>query len=222
MQHALAIVVGIGLVDSANPATIVPALYLAAGPGAVKSLAGFLAGVFVTNLALGVLIALGPGEAVRRHIPHAGAHTRHLLELTAGGLLLIVAAVLWWQRGRLSRHIASGTKHLDRNSLLLGAGIAVVELPTALPYFAAIAVVVGSGQSAANQVLLLAVFNACFLLPVAAMLGLRMLAGERSAAWLARVRAHVDRWLATLAPGLVALAGLALIAVGTIGLLREP
>jgi hypothetical protein len=222
VQHALAIVIGIGLVDCANPATIVPALYLAAGNSAVKSLAGFLAGFFVTNLALGALIALGPGEAVKRHVPHAGAHTRHLIELTAGGLLLVVAAALWWQRDRMSRHIAAGTKHLDRNSLLLGAGIAVVELPTALPYFAAIAVVVDSGQPAGNQVLLLAIFNVFFLLPVATILGLRMLAGERSVAWLARMRAHVDRWLATLAPGLIGLAGLALIAVGAVGLFREP
>jgi cytochrome c biogenesis protein CcdA len=221
VQHALAIVIGIGLVDSANPATIVPALYLAAGDRAVKSLAGFLVGVFVTNLVLGAVIALGPGDAIKRHVPHAGAHTRHLIELTAGGLLLVVAAALWWQRSRVSHHVAAGTKHLDRNSLLLGAGLTVVELPTALPYFAAIAVAVGSGQPAAGQVLLLAVFNVCFLLPVVGILGLRMLAGERSRAWLVRLRGHVDRWLATLAPGLVALLGAALLVIGAVGLLEE-
>ena len=41
MQHALAIVIGIGLLDAANPATLVPALYLATGPNGVRSVAGF-------------------------------------------------------------------------------------------------------------------------------------------------------------------------------------
>jgi len=221
VQHALALVIGIGLLDSANPATVVPALYLAAGPNGVKSVAGFLAGFAATNMALGVLIVLGPGEAVKRHLPHADVHTKHVLELAAGGLLLLLAAALWWQRHRVSHHVAAGTKHLDRNSLLLGAGIAVVELPTAVPYFAAIAVVVGSGQPAANEVLLLAVFNLCFLLPVIVLLGLRMLAGERSRAWLFRLRGRIDAWLATLAPALVAVVGLALVVVGGVGLLRE-
>jgi cytochrome c biogenesis protein CcdA len=105
--------------------------------------------------------------------------------------------------------------------VLLGAGIAVVELPTAVPYFAAIAVIVGSGQRAAIEVLLLAVFNLCFLLPVIVLLGLRMLAGERSRAWLFRLRGRIDAWLATLAPALVAVVGLALVVVGGLGLLRE-
>jgi cytochrome c biogenesis protein CcdA len=221
VQHALALVIGIGLLDSANPATVVPALYLAAGPNGVKSVAGFLAGFSAANMALGVLIVLGPGEAVKRHLPHAGDHAKHVLELATGGFLLLVAAALWWQRHRVSHHVAAGTKHLDRNSLLLGAGIAVVELPTAVPYFAAIAVIVGSGQRAAIEVLLLAVFNLCFLLPVIVLLGLRMLAGERSRAWLFRLRGRIDAWLATLAPALVALVGLALVVVGGLGLLRE-
>ena len=221
MHHALAIVIGIGLLDSANPATVVPALYLAAGPNGVKSVAGFLAGFAAANMALGVVLALGPGEAIKRHIPHAGDHTRHVVELAAGGLLLVVAAALWWQRHRVSHHVAAGTKHLDRNSLLLGAGIAVVEIPTAVPYFAAIAVIVGSGERAATEVLLLAVFNLCFLLPVIVLLGLRMLAGERSRAWLFRLRGRIDAWLATLAPALVAVVGLVLFVTGAVGLLRE-
>ena len=221
MQHALAIVIGIGLLDAANPTTIVPALYLAAGPNGVRSVAGFLAGFGLTNLALGIVLALGPGEAIKSHVPHAGEHVRHLIELGLGGALLVVAAALWWKRHSVAGHVSAGTKRLDRNSLLLGAGLAVVEIPTALPYFAAIAVVVGSVEHAATQVLLLAVFNLCFLSPVIALLVLRALAGERSRSWLRRMRGDVDAWLATLAPGLVGGVGLVLVVVGAVGLLRE-
>lgn len=221
MQHALAIVAGIAVVDSANPATIVPALYLAAGPNGVKSLAGFLIGFVGANLALGAAIVLGPGQAIKNHIPHASDHTRYLIELTVGGLILLAAAALWWQRERVSHQVAAGTKHLDRNSILLGAGIAVVEIPTALPYFAAIAVIVASREPVLTQVLLLAVFNLFFVLPVIVLLVLRAFAGERSQAWLLRMRGKIDGWLATLAPALVAAVGLVLVAIGAFGLLRE-
>jgi cytochrome c biogenesis protein CcdA len=221
VTHLLAVVIGVGLVDSANPSTIAPALYLAAGRNAVKSLAGFVVGVFLTNFTAGVLIALGPGKAIMSALPHPGEHTRHLIELAAGGLTLILAAVLWVKRERVAHHVASGAERVDRSSMLVGAGIVLVELPTAIPYFAVIATIVGSDRAAATQVILLAIFNLCFVLPLLAILGLRLVAGERALGLLARMRAGVDRFLATLAPGLVALVGVALIGIGVYGLLTE-
>src|SRR5689334_19451946 len=102
MNHLLAVVIGVGLVDSANPSTIVPALYLAAGRHAVKSLAGFTAGIFTANLVAGVIVALGPGKAIMAALPHPGEHARHLVELAAGGLALLLALVLWLQRERVA------------------------------------------------------------------------------------------------------------------------
>jgi cytochrome c biogenesis protein CcdA len=221
VEHVLAIVVLVGIVDSMNPSTIAPALYLGAGGEATRSLVGFIAGVFFTNLAAGVLLALGPGQAVMSHVPHPGDEARHLIELTAGGILVIVGIALWIRRERVSRHVTATTQRIDRSSLLLGAGIVVVELPTALPYFAAIAAVVDSGKSIPTQVVLLAIFNLCFVLPLLAILGLYTLAGEGARRWLRRARANIDRWLATLVPGLVLVIGLALIAIGAYGLLRD-
>ena len=68
MEHLLAIVIGVGIVDAANPSTIAPALYLAAGKDARRGLAGFIVGVFLTNLAAGVLLGArpGPGDHGRR------------------------------------------------------------------------------------------------------------------------------------------------------------
>ena len=103
---------------------------------------------------------------------------------------------------------------MDRSSFLVGAGLVLVELPTAIPYFAVIAAVIGSGKPAVAQVLLLVIFNVCFVLPLLAALAFRLFAGERARAWLARARGNVDEFLAKLAPGLVLLVALALIAFG--------
>jgi cytochrome c biogenesis protein CcdA len=221
MEHLLAVVIGIGLVDSANPVTIAPAFYLAAGPGGAKSLAGFISGVFLTNLAAGLVIALGPGEFLMSFVPHPGPHAKHLVELSVGCALLLLAAGLWFQRHRVAHHVRSGGEQLDRSSFVVGAGLVLVELPTAIPYFAAIAAVIGSGKHWTSQVLLLTVFNLCFVLPLLAILVFRVLAGARASAWLTRARGSVDDFLAKLAPILVLLVALALIALGLYGLLTE-
>jgi cytochrome c biogenesis protein CcdA len=220
LAHLLAIVIGVGLADSLNPSTIAPALYLATGRDHARSLAGFIAGVFFVNFGLGVLLALGPGRVVMDHVPHPTDHAKHLIEISAGSFLLVVAAALWIKRSSIARHVTN-TDRLQRSSLYLGAGIALVEFPTALPYFAAIAAVVGSGERLLTQVVLLAIFNLCFVVPLLAIFGLRTFAGERTQGLLTRARTRVDGWLATLVPGIVAVIGVALIAIGVWGIYTD-
>ena len=115
----------------------------------------------------------------------------------------------------------SNTDRLQRSSLVVGAGIAIVEFPTAIPYFAVIAAVVESGESIPTQIVLLVLFNVCFLLPLFLILGARVVAGGRVRGWLERMKASVDRFLATLVPGLVLLVGLVVLAIGVYGLVRD-
>jgi cytochrome c biogenesis protein CcdA len=221
VTHLLALVLLIGIVDSANPSTIAPALYFAAGEDAHTSLVGFIAGVFLTSLAAGALFVVGPGQALMAIVPHPGDESRHLIELAAGMATLALAIGLWLSRSRLSGHVTNLTKRVDRASLLVGAGIVVVELPTALPYFAVIATLIGSGRSLGTQIGLLAIFNATFSAPLVAILAARTFAGERALEWLERARATLDRRLATLIPALVLLVSIALLAIGGHGALTD-
>ena len=221
MFRLVGLVVSIGLADSLNPTTIAPALYLAAGKAAHRGLAGFIVGVFAANLVLGLLLVLGPGQAIMSRVPHPGDEARHLIELTAGGLLLVLAGALWVKRDRVAHQMTANTERIDRSSAVLGAAIAVAEFPTAIPYFAVIAAVVGSGKAIPVQVALLAIFNLCFVLPLLGVLAVRTFAGERSRLWLEQARANIDRWLATLVPGLVLAIGLVLVGIGAYGLVTD-
>jgi hypothetical protein len=218
MTHLLAIVVGIGVVDSANPSTVAPALYLAGGARGARALAAFVTGVFVTNLVAGAIVALGPGQAILAAVPHPGEHARHLVEAAAGGATLTLGVVLWAGRKKVAAHLLANVERFDRSALLVGAGIMLVEFPTAIPYFAVIATVVGSGRSVPTQVTLLTIFNVCFILPVVALLAYRIVAGRQAVAKLVRIRGRIDRLLASLAPVLVGVVGLALLGVGLAGL----
>lgn len=213
----LAVVLLIAVVDSANPSTIAPALFLAAGEAAFRSLVGFIAGVLVVYLLGGLVIVVGPGQALLALIPRPGVETRHLLELCLGGGLLVLAGALWLGRKRVGRDVTRDQGRGDRSSFLLGAGISAVELPTAFPYFAAIAAIVGSGMNISTQIGVLVLYNAVFIAPLLTILGVRLLARERGTRWLERIRADLDKRLAVLLPGLALAAGVVLIVLGTVG-----
>ncbi len=182
MIRLLSLVVSIAFADSLNPSTIGPGLYLASGSGPRTALIQFTTAVFAVNFLGGAVIALGPGQAVLALVPHTGHTARYILELIAGVVMLVGAAILWRRRTKLARHELPSPSAEGKSSFLLGLTIAGVELPTAFPYFAAIAAIVGSGLGVASQVIALAVYNIVFVLPLILMVITIMVAGDRRAA----------------------------------------
>jgi Sap, sulfolipid-1-addressing protein len=218
VAHLIGLVILIGLLDSLNPSTVAPALYLAGGREPQRSLLGFTTGVFAVNLAAGLALALGPGQAILAFAPHPGFEVRRLLELSLGLATGLVAVALWFARKRVSLHVAGTSDRIDGSSLLVGAGITAAELPTAVPYFAVIAAVVGSGQPIGTQVALLVVFNGVFVAPLIGVLILRSLLRARGRETIERMRLWLDRRLPTAIPALVGLVALLLTARGALGL----
>jgi len=221
MIHSLGLVLVVGIADAANPSTLAPALYLAAGATPLRSLVGFITGVFTVNFVAGLVLMLGPGQALLALVPHPGRKALHLLELGLGGALLVLAAGLWSARQRVASHVAENRDRVDRSSFLVGSGIMLVELPTAVPYFAVIAAIVASGDHALTQIGLLGIFNAAFIAPLVAMLLVRALANERGGRMLERLRGQLERRMAVIIPALVLLIAVVLVAVGARGLIMH-
>jgi cytochrome c biogenesis protein CcdA len=217
----LALVVSVGLLDSANPSTVGPALYLATAREGARGVAKFLAGVFAVSLAGGLVLTFGPGKLVVDALPHPGSRLQHELELGFGALALLAAIVLWLVRSRLGGRTRSRAREsrLDGSALLLGAGIMAVELPTAVPYFAVVAALVRSDRAAATQVALLLLFNVLFVAPLLLVLCLRLLADDDAVARLERFRGALHRHAGVLLPLAALLVGLVLVTIGATGLL---
>jgi cytochrome c biogenesis protein CcdA len=218
MLRLIGVVISIGLADSMNPSTIGPALYLASGEAPIRELTRFTLGVFATSLAGGALIVLGPGEALLALVPHPGATVRYVLELVAGLAMLVAAVVLWVKRDRLGHRERSQPRATQRSSAILGVTIVAIELPTAFPYFAAIAAVVGSGLGLGRQLILLVLYNACFVSPLLLMITVVAMAGARAQRILTDARdwlhGHWPVLLAALALG----AGVFVAVLGVTGL----
>ena len=220
MARLLVLMISIGLADSLNPSTIAPALYLAAGKRATVNVAEFTLAVFLVYLAGGCLIALGPGALVKDLITdvHVAEEVRYAGEIVAGVLLLTAAAMVWKRRNRIVARGMPGAQPKRRSSALLGAIITAVELPTAFPYFAAIAAVVGSGLGLIRGFILLVVFNLCFVFPLVAIEAILLLAGDGAQRVLAQWRRFLERRWPHMVVVLLSLIGLVAVVFGATGL----
>jgi cytochrome c biogenesis protein CcdA len=218
MLHAALVVLLIGLGDSLNPSTLGPAMYLVTTEHPRRALTEFLLGLVTVNFIGGALIMLGPGQLILDLVPKPKPFTRHLIEVVAGVVLIAIAVMLWTGRRALGRRKPPTFSGGKRSGVLLGAGIALVELPTALPYFAAIAVIVGSGVSTPEKLALLMIFNLAFVAPVIAILITLLVLGDAAKQPLARANRWVlSRWPTALAV-IAAVLGAIVLTVGVVGL----
>ncbi len=216
MLTLIVVVVSVGFADSINPSTVGPALYLASYRDGGRSLAGFIVGVFAVSALAGVVLVLGPGRLLVADRP--APHSEHLIEVAAGMVLAVVATGLWLVRSRVAARVAQNERLVGRASILVGAAIMAIELPTALPYFAVIAAVAGSGRSPLTQVILIFAFNLMFVAPLVGVWSVCRLAGRGGLDWLARRREALERHAAEVVPALVFVVAVILVGIGGSGL----
>ena len=135
--------------------------------------------------------------------------------------MLIGAVILWRRRRKLARHELPSPSAGGKSSFLLGVTIAGVELPTAFPYLAAIAAIVGSGLAAGSQILALVVYNLVFVLPLILMVVTITVAGDRAQPILEKGRDVLQRHWPALLAGLALLAGMYVTVLGITGLVSS-
>jgi cytochrome c biogenesis protein CcdA len=218
MLRLIGLMISIGFADSLNPTTIAPALYLATNEeNARNQVAQFTVAVFVVYLVGGLAIALGPGQLLLALVPHPSKHLGYVLEIAAGVAMLTASVFLWSYREHLSQRKAPEVKTDGRSSAILGATITAVELPTAFPYFAAIAAVVGSGQDVVRQIMLIVLFNLCFIAPLLAIVATLTFAGPNAVSWLIRGREFLERRWPTVLAILALIAGIFVTLLGITG-----
>lgn len=220
MLRHIGIVISIGLADSINPSTVAPALLLSAGERPSRTVAQFTLGVFAVYFLGGLLIALGPGAIVLSLVPKPTHGTTKVLEVLAGVVLIVVGVLVWVFREKLGAKRLPKVATNTHAGWALGATITAVELPTAVPYFGALTTIVGSRLDFGNQLILLLIFNVCFVLPLGAIWLTLELGGERADAYLASARAFLERHWPLLVSVIAVLAGTVTIALSLTGAVK--
>jgi cytochrome c biogenesis protein CcdA len=212
---ALALLVAsIALADSLNPSTVLPALYLATSAHAVRKIAAFAAGFALTSFAFGVVFVAGPGQLLLGALPHPTENAKHLIEVAVGLVLIVLAVGLWLGGEHLTERVPKGASAGRRSSFLVGAGIMAVELPTAFPYFAALAAIIGSDRALVIQIGYVGLFNLVFALPVLAILALRARATDDAEQQIVALGEWVRKYAHVAVAVIAGLAGIGFVVVG--------
>ena len=194
-------VVAIALADCVNPSLIGGELFVATGKHPRRQTTAFTAAALVVTFVFGFALAVGLGDLILSLVPKPGSTVKYALIVFAGIVLIFGGAVVWIRRRALiSNKQSDDQPERHRPAALMGAGIAGLELLTAFPYFAAIAMIVGSGVSDLGKLSLLVLYCVIYTLPLIAIAVVIAVMGERPQ----RMLRPMDRWLTAHWPVVVA------------------
>ncbi|MDH5823686.1 GAP family protein [Luteimonas sp. RD2P54] len=200
----------LALLDSLNPSALLVALWLLSRPQAAPRLLAYVAGILVAYLGLGIAMMLGFG-ALRDALGDALDHPVALAAQALLGAALLAYGIFAPKTAhRAQEPHAPARAHLA-GYVVLGMTVTVVELATALPYFAAIALMLAEALGPQRWLPLLFAYNAIFVAPPLALLALHALLGSRADQRFARWRQRLQRGAREAALWIFALVGVALL-----------
>ncbi len=223
MVDLMLVLTPIALLDSTSiiPLTIVLLVILLGGPSPLLRSAALLGGIFVTNMVCGLLVLFGLQsvfDVINAYALRVWQHpkTEELIFQILIGLVLAVFGVrVARARERPAEQVAP-TAMTGGRAFLAGAGLTIVGMPGAVPYLAAIDLILRSDLRTSQAFIAVVFYNIAFVLPLAVIVLSQMMLGERSRPFIEGVRRFFDRWGQRVVVSLLLLLG-ALLAIDGIG-----
>ena len=212
-------VAAIALPDCINPSLIGGELFVATRPHPRRGVAEFTLAAGVVTFVFGLAFALGLGDLILSFVPKPGATVKYSLITAAGVVMVAGGGLIWIRRKALTASKPANDQSEGRGSApLIGAGLAGIELLTAFPYFAAIALIVGSGVSIGGKLTLLVLYCVIYILPLIAIAVAFALLGDQAERTLRPTGDWLlSHWPIIVAP-LTATFGIAVLAFGIVQL----
>jgi cytochrome c biogenesis protein CcdA len=212
----VALIAGMGLVDSLNPATIAVGVVLGTTERPLLRLSGYAAGIFAVYFVGGLVLTLGPSELIRTATSHPKGIGFDIALVVVGLVALGFAAWVFVHRRDAAK--VPDVKMRPGSALALGAGMTAVDLPTAFPYFAAVVAIIGEDLAPPVEIALLVLFNVMYIAPIVLIAVVAVALGERAERPLLRIRAFVTRWSPVLLVVLSVAVGVVALVAGVKGL----
>jgi cytochrome c biogenesis protein CcdA len=181
----------LAVVDSVNPSAIAVTLYLLSRERAAAPVAVYIAAIFLTYLALGALMIAGLDALLPALRDVAGGRVGFIVQGVVGLAMVLYAL-------RAPAPATASTAPADRGAAtlaavaLLGVTVTAMELPTAVPYLGAVALLTSSGLPVAQWFPLLVVYNVIFVLPPVLLLAGHLALGARLEARYAALRVRLQ------------------------------
>jgi cytochrome c biogenesis protein CcdA len=180
----------LAVVDSINPSAIVVTLYLLTRDRAAPQAAVYIAAIFVTYFALGAAMMSGVAALLPSLTTFGDARIGLIAEGIIGLGMLTYAFKAPSTAG--AAPAAAPRQSTYAGLALLGLTVTIMELPTAVPYFAAIALLTSAGLSAGGWLPLLLLYNAIFVLPPVLLTAAHVVSGRGMEARFATLRTRLQ------------------------------
>ena len=188
---------------------------------ATRSLA-LIAGIFVVYLVAGALVLFGLEQVFDVLNAYAirlwkSPYTEELIAQIVLGVVLIGFG--WRISGRRNKPTdeTAAAGMTASGAFVTGAGICLVGLPGAVPYLAAIDLMLRTELSMAERLILLLYYNVVFAVPLVAIVGLRLASGSSADRLLDAIRRFLDRWTPKVIVLLMMLLGVVLVPTESAG-----
>ena len=180
----------LALVDSINPSAIVVTLYLLSHDRVPAKVVVYVATIFLTYLTLGAMMMLG-FDALLPSLRTVGSGRLGFIAQGLVGLAMLLYAIRAPTTAKSARRVEPGASTYAALALL-GVTVTAMELPTAVPYFGAIALLTTADLPMARWLPLLVLYNAIFVLPPVLLLMGHIVFGRRVDARYAKLRERLQ------------------------------
>ena len=180
----------LALLDSINPSAIVVTLYLLSRQRVPAQVAVYVGAIFLTYLTLGTMMMLGIGALLPSSRTMGGGRLEFIAQGLVGLAMLLYATLAPTTARQARRAEPSASTHAGL--ALLGVTVTAMELPTAVPYFGATALLTSAGLPMARWLPLLVLYNAIFVLPPVLLLLGHIFFGRRLQARFADLRERLQ------------------------------
>lgn len=157
--------IGLAIVDSINPSAIAVTLYLLTSKEPVPKVLAYAAGVFTTYLTLGIMLVAGFGTIMAQADGALNNPLAYSAQLLIGCLMLSYA--LFGDKLKIGKSTPRKPSSQRLPALFgLGVAISIVEFTTALPYLAAIAILINTPLLFIAKIGILIGYNLILILPI--------------------------------------------------------
>jgi cytochrome c biogenesis protein CcdA len=188
---------GLAIFDSLNPSLFIAQFFLLTTPSPTKRVIAYIAGIYTVYFLGGLLIIGGARTLILSLVSGFTPTHLYLIQLAVGLLLLGFAIYLFVKpQGAAMNADAKKPRSLHPiHSFVLGSVVIFNELTTALPYFVAIERIVDAQLTALEIVLVLAIYNLIFVVPLFIFLWLFLRSRERFTHQIEGFNRGLNKWL---------------------------
>ena len=229
MNTLVVVLTSIGLLDSTSmiPISIVPIVILLSSRKPYVGSAAFLSGIFVTYFLTGLLMLFGLNsvfDSINAYLTR-WMKEPHMLELVFQvvlGILLFYFGIRPAKARQNKGDRGVGDSVTPLQAFTVAAGLVIIGIPGAIPYLAAIDQILRTDLSFIKSTLALLYYNIVFILPMTAMVFIRVIFRKQSDRILGAISRFMDKWLAHIIKVLLVLLGAAMVVDGVFWMLGKP